>query len=77
MKVILAKQAGFCFGVKRATQIAFEAAGKDQKTYTLGPIIGTDKIASVKIVWLVPASAGNDIQGDSVTIDTEFGVNQI
>ena len=26
MKVILAKRAGFCFGVKRATQMAFEAA---------------------------------------------------
>ena len=28
MKIILAKQAGFCFGVKRATQMAFEAAEK-------------------------------------------------
>lgn len=44
MKVILAKQAGFCFGVKRATQIAFEAAGKDQKTYTLGPIIHSPQV---------------------------------
>jgi 4-hydroxy-3-methylbut-2-enyl diphosphate reductase len=44
MKVILAKQAGFCFGVKRATQIAFEAAGKDQNTYTLGPIIHSPQV---------------------------------
>jgi 4-hydroxy-3-methylbut-2-enyl diphosphate reductase len=44
MKVILAKQAGFCFGVKRATQMAFEAAGKDQKTYTLGPIIHSPQV---------------------------------
>ncbi len=44
MKVILAKQAGFCFGVKRATQIAFEAAGKDQKTHTLGPIIHSPQV---------------------------------
>jgi 4-hydroxy-3-methylbut-2-enyl diphosphate reductase len=44
MNVILAKQAGFCFGVKRATQIAFEAAGKDQKTYTLGPIIHSPQV---------------------------------
>lgn len=44
MKVILAKQAGFCFGVKRATQLAFEAAGKDQKTYTLGPIIHSPQV---------------------------------
>lgn len=44
MKVTLAKQAGFCFGVKRATQIAFEAAGKDQKTFTLGPIIHSPQV---------------------------------
>lgn len=44
MKVILAKQAGFCFGVKRATQMAFEAAGKDEKTYTLGPIIHSPQV---------------------------------
>lgn len=44
MKVILAKQAGFCFGVKRATQMAFEAVGKDQKTYTLGPIIHSPQV---------------------------------
>jgi 4-hydroxy-3-methylbut-2-enyl diphosphate reductase len=44
MKVILAKQAGFCFGVKRATQIAFEAAGKNRNTYTLGPIIHSPQV---------------------------------
>lgn len=44
MKIILAKQAGFCFGVKRATQMAFEAAGKAQKTYTLGPIIHSPQV---------------------------------
>ncbi|MDD2852541.1 MAG: 4-hydroxy-3-methylbut-2-enyl diphosphate reductase [Desulfuromonadaceae bacterium] len=44
MKVLLAKQAGFCFGVKRATQIAFEAAGKDLTTYTLGPIIHSPQV---------------------------------
>lgn len=46
MKVVLAKQAGFCFGVKRATQMAFEAAGKDQKTYTLGPIIHSPQVVN-------------------------------
>ncbi len=44
MKVILAKRAGFCFGVKRATQMAFEAAGMDKKTYTLGPIIHSPQV---------------------------------
>ncbi len=46
MKVILAKRAGFCFGVKRATQMAFEAAGKDQNTFTLGPIIHSPQVVN-------------------------------
>lgn len=44
MKIILAKRAGFCFGVKRATQMAFEAATMDKKTYTLGPIIHSPQV---------------------------------
>ena len=40
MKLIVAKSAGFCFGVKRAMDIAREAAKKYPKDlYTLGPLI--------------------------------------
>ncbi|HWR92855.1 MAG TPA: 4-hydroxy-3-methylbut-2-enyl diphosphate reductase [Desulfobacterales bacterium] len=46
MKILLAKRAGFCFGVKRATQMAFEAAGMDKKTYTLGPIIHSPQVVN-------------------------------
>jgi 4-hydroxy-3-methylbut-2-enyl diphosphate reductase len=38
MKVILADKAGFCFGVKRAINTAFEAAAKG-RVYCLGPLI--------------------------------------
>ena len=45
MKVVLAKRAGFCFGVKRATQMAFEAAEKgNDATYSLGPIIHSPQV---------------------------------
>lgn len=44
MEIILAKRAGFCFGVKRATQMAFEAADKGGDTYTLGPIIHSPQV---------------------------------
>ncbi len=44
MEVLLAKQAGFCFGVKRATKMAFEAADKGGCTYTLGPIIHSPQV---------------------------------
>lgn len=40
MKLIIAKSAGFCFGVKRAMEIALEAAQKSpQHLYTFGPLI--------------------------------------
>ena len=37
MEIIIAKTAGFCFGVKRAIEIAFKMAReKRQGVYTLG-----------------------------------------
>lgn len=39
MEIILAKSAGFCFGVKRATQMAFNAAGEHDEISSLGPLI--------------------------------------
>lgn len=40
MKIILAENAGFCFGVKRALKIAFESANKSKNPiYSLGPLI--------------------------------------
>ena len=44
MKIKVADSAGFCFGVKRATQMAFEAAEKGGTTYTLGPIIHSPQV---------------------------------
>ena len=40
MKLHIAKTAGFCFGVKRAMEMALKAAKKNsEKLYTLGPLI--------------------------------------
>lgn len=45
MKVITAKRAGFCFGVKRAIDITFEKAKENKKgLYTLGPIIHNPQV---------------------------------
>lgn len=42
MKIYLAKHAGFCFGVKRAIDIATKTAGKN--VYTLGPLIHNTQV---------------------------------
>lgn len=43
MEVILAKTAGFCFGVKRAVDKVYEQAGK-KNIYTYGPIIHNEEV---------------------------------
>ena len=45
MKIILAENAGFCFGVQRAVDMAFKKAEEFDKTiYTLGPIIHNEQV---------------------------------
>ncbi|MEK7713185.1 MAG: 4-hydroxy-3-methylbut-2-enyl diphosphate reductase [Deltaproteobacteria bacterium] len=61
MEIVLAKSAGFCFGVKRATRMAFqEAESGNPDTYTLGSIIHNpqvvDKLASAGV------SVKNDVE---------------
>jgi len=66
MEILLAKSAGFCFGVKRATQMAFAAAAEYPHICSLGPIIHSpqvvDKLAEqgvevVEQVENIPAGA--------------------
>jgi len=47
MKILLAKSAGFCFGVKRATNMAFEAAGGCRHICSLGPIIHSPQVVEM------------------------------
>ncbi len=47
MGVILAKSAGFCFGVKRAVDKVYEEAEKNQvPVYTYGPIIHNEEVVN-------------------------------
>ncbi len=50
MKVIVAKKAGFCFGVKRAVDTAFKAAEDDsddkKPVFTFGPIIHNKEVVA-------------------------------
>ncbi len=39
MKILIAESAGFCFGVKRATNLAIDSASRTENIYSLGPII--------------------------------------
>ena len=43
MEVVLAKTAGFCFGVQRAVDMAYAQSGKEH-VYTFGPIIHNEEV---------------------------------
>lgn len=44
--VILAKTAGFCFGVKRAVDTVYEQIGTGENIYTFGPIIHNNEVVN-------------------------------
>jgi len=45
MKINLAKSAGFCFGVKRAIDIALKTANSSKNIYILGDIVHNEEVA--------------------------------
>ncbi len=44
MEVILAKHAGFCFGVERAVEQTYEQIRMGKKLYTYGPIVHNEEV---------------------------------
>lgn len=44
MEIVVAKSAGFCFGVKRAVNMAFKAADKSEHICSLGPLIHSPQL---------------------------------
>lgn len=70
MIIRLAKHAGFCFGVKRATQMAFKAAeSSDGSTYTLGAIIHSPQVVSrLADMGVKPLSSLDQIDHGTVII---------
>jgi len=65
MEILIAKGAGFCFGVKRAIDIAFAMADKKQEgIYTFGPIIHNPQVVeTLKGKGIVPT---DDIYRDDI-----------
>lgn len=69
MKVVLAKNAGACYGVQRALDIAHEAAGGDGPVYTLGQLIhNPGVVAELDAAGVHVANAPEDIESGTVVI---------
>jgi 4-hydroxy-3-methylbut-2-enyl diphosphate reductase len=69
VKILIAKSAGFCFGVKRATNLALDAAARTEKIHSLGPIIHSPQVVKkleekgVRVV-----QDANEVESGSVII---------
>ncbi len=46
MEIVVARSAGFCFGVQKAVDTVYSQVEKGQKIYTFGPIIHNDQVVS-------------------------------
>lgn len=83
MEVVVAKSAGFCFGVKRAVNLVYEAAEKHPgKVCTMGPIIHNEQVVNdlaqkgVHVINddLIVTDIGKPITEDSVIIIRSHGI---
>ena len=78
MEIILAKSAGFCFGVQRAVDTAYKEAGK-QHVYTYGPIIHNEEVIEdlrKKGVLVIEDLAELDQQEEETVIIRSHGVSK-
>ncbi len=65
-KVVLAKNSGFCFGVKRAIELALKTK---EKVYTLGPLIHNPQvIAQLEQKGIVAIDSIDDIERGKIII---------
>lgn len=63
METRLARNAGFCAGVRRAVEIAEEAAEQGGKWYSLGPLVHNDAVVTnLKEKGIIPVNRLDEIQ---------------
>jgi len=76
MEVIVAEHAGFCFGVKRAVKMAFDAAGtKGSSVHTLGPLIHNPQVVGRLAEQGVSKVDSLDEINDGIVILRSHGVS--
>ncbi|MBR4230852.1 MAG: 4-hydroxy-3-methylbut-2-enyl diphosphate reductase [Bacilli bacterium] len=70
MEIIIAKEAGFCFGVKRAVDGAYnETQNKDKKIYCLGEIVHNNNVINqLKKEGITFAQSIDEIKEDNIKL---------
>ena len=79
-KVELAKEAGFCFGVKRAVDEALKIQKQyNKKVYTLGPLIHNNdvvKFLEINNIYAIELSDVNNLNNDDIIVIRSHGVSK-
>ncbi len=78
MEIVLAKTAGFCFGVKRAVDTVYEQVGKGD-VYTYGPIIHNEEVVKdleSKGVCVVNEEADLQVLSEGTIVIRSHGVER-
>lgn len=76
-EILLAKSAGFCFGVKRAVNIAFDVADSRRGGCTLGPIIHNKEVVrELADKGVITVDSPDEINGREPVIIRSHGVKR-
>lgn len=69
MKVVLAENAGACYGVQRALDLAIEASKNHAKAYTLGPLIhNPGVVADLESLGVHVAESADEVDEGTIII---------
>ena len=69
MKVVLAENAGACYGVQRALDLAIEASKSHAKAYTLGPLIhNPGVVADLESLGVHVAESADEVDEGTIII---------
>ena len=79
MRVILAKSAGFCYGVRRAVELARETAAETGRCWMLGDLIhNTHVVEQLRALGVQKAESVETLQpGDTVIIRSHGESKQV
>ncbi len=74
MKIVIAKNAGYCFGVRDAVDLAYDIAEKEGKVYMLGDIVHNENVVNdLNVVGAQVVSSLNEIPDDSTVLFRAHG----
>jgi len=74
MKVTVAKTAGFCYGVKRAVELAEDAARREERCFMLGPVIHNRSVVErLEALGVTVVERPQDVPGGAAVILRSHG----